>query len=264
VRWISRVPATCRDATALLSEDPASWQLSADRQTRWFSRHVELAQGRERWLVGVTDAGLARTRSPLAKRAQRDREHWERQLWHLGNQAFACQADAQAEQQRQLKTLPVWLQVACTVSSRPHYAGRGRPPKGRSPDRQTWQVQAQVTVDDELLEREVQHQARFLLATNVLDPAELPDEQLIGQDKAQSGGERGFAFLKDPLFLASSVFLKRPERIMALACWSTASPSGASVSSWRRATRPCRTSSSSPPTVPPCAGCSSALRASVC
>jgi len=28
--------------------------------------------------------------------------------------------------------------------------------------------------------------------------------------------ERGFAFLKDPLFLASSVFLKKPERIMAL------------------------------------------------
>ena len=29
--------------------------------------------------------------------------------------------------------------------------------------------------------------------------------------------ERGFAFLKDPLFLASSVFVKKPARIMALA-----------------------------------------------
>jgi hypothetical protein len=29
--------------------------------------------------------------------------------------------------------------------------------------------------------------------------------------------ERGFAFLKDPLFLASSVFVKKPTRIMALA-----------------------------------------------
>ena len=28
--------------------------------------------------------------------------------------------------------------------------------------------------------------------------------------------ERGFSFLKEPLFLASSVFLKKPERIMAL------------------------------------------------
>jgi transposase len=220
VRWISRVPATSREASALLSEDPApgQWGSSADGQTRWFSRQVELAQGQERWLVVVTDAGLARTRTTLAKRAQRDREHWERQLWHLGNQAFACQADAEAALQRQLKTLPVWLQVASTVSPRPHYAGKGRPPKGQLPTRETWHVQAQVTVVHDQLEREVQRQARFLVATNVLDPAELPDEQVISTYKAQSGVERGFAFLKDPLFLASSVFLKRPERIMALAC----------------------------------------------
>jgi transposase len=218
VRWISRVPATSHEATALLGEEPARWGRSADGGTRWFSRQVELAQGQERWIVVVTDAGLARTRATLARRAQRDREQWGRQLWHLGNQAFACQADAQAALQRQLKTLPVWLRVAQTVSRRPHYAGKGRPLKGQPPDRETWHVQAGVTVDDDQLEREAQRQARFLVATNILDPAELPAEQVISTYKAQSGVERGFAFLKDPLFLASSVFLKRPERIMALAC----------------------------------------------
>ena len=34
--------------------------------------------------------------------------------------------------------------------------------------------------------------------------------------KAQSAPERGFRFLKDPQFLASSFYLKKPERIMAL------------------------------------------------
>jgi len=218
VRWISRVPATSREATALLGEEPDQWARSADGQTRWFSRQVALAQGSERWIVVVTDAGLARTRATLAKRAQRDCAQWERQLWHLGNQAFACQADAEAELQRQLKTLPAWLRVASTIKRQPHYAGKGRPSKGQPPNHETWHVQAQVTVDDEPLEREAQRQARFLVATNVLDPGEVPDEQVIGTYKAQSGVERGFAFLKDPLFLASSVFLKRPERIMALAC----------------------------------------------
>ena len=33
---------------------------------------------------------------------------------------------------------------------------------------------------------------------------------------ASTGVERGFRFLKDPLFLASSVFVKKPERIIAL------------------------------------------------
>ena len=34
--------------------------------------------------------------------------------------------------------------------------------------------------------------------------------------KGQAQAERGFRFLKDPQFLASSFYLKKPERIMAL------------------------------------------------
>lgn len=57
---------------------------------------------------------------------------------------------------------------------------------------------------------------RFVLATNQLDKESLSDEQLLIHYKQQQGIERGFRFLKDPLFFASSVFLKTPERIMAL------------------------------------------------
>jgi len=55
------------------------------------------------------------------------------------------------------------------------------------------------------------------VATNVLDQNTLPDLEVIQTYRAQSAVERGFAFLKDPLFLASSVFVKRPQRIMDLA-----------------------------------------------
>jgi transposase len=47
-------------------------------------------------------------------------------------------------------------------------------------------------------------------------PTSLSDEQMLVHYKQQQGVERGFRFLKDPLFFASSVFLKTPERIMAL------------------------------------------------
>src|SRR5262249_34393427 len=104
-----------------------------------------------------------------------------------------------------------------TVTVRPHYAGKGRPAKEARPIRESWHVEASVTLDAEQLEREAQRRARFIVATNVLDVSDLADEQAIGVYKTQSGGGGGFAFLKDPLFLASSVFLKKPERIMALA-----------------------------------------------
>ncbi|MBF0281423.1 MAG: IS1634 family transposase [Zetaproteobacteria bacterium] len=49
-------------------------------------------------------------------------------------------------------------------------------------------------------------------------PAEVMNgHQMLADYKNQQKVERGFRFLKDPLFLASSVFFKSPKRIMALA-----------------------------------------------
>jgi transposase len=80
-----------------------------------------------------------------------------------------------------------------------------------------WQIEATLAVDDAAaLTRMVRRKASFLVATNVLDPTQLPDQELIQIYKEQHSVERGFSFLKDPLFLASSVFVKKPERIVAL------------------------------------------------
>ena len=73
-----------------------------------------------------------------------------------------------------------------------------------------------MTLDTAALERAALRQACFLVDTNVLDPNALADQELIQTYKEQHSVERGFSFLKDLLFLASSVFVKRPERIVAL------------------------------------------------
>ena len=46
---------------------------------------------------------------------------------------------------------------------------------------------------------------------------ELKPDEMIVKYKEQPSAERGFGFLKDPLFFTESVFLKSPERIEALA-----------------------------------------------
>ena len=57
----------------------------------------------------------------------------------------------------------------------------------------------------------------FVIATNELDDTALSDEQLLRSYKDQGVSvERGFRFLKDPWFYAESLYLKKPERIMAL------------------------------------------------
>jgi transposase len=98
----------------------------------------------------------------------------------------------------------------------PKYRRPGRPRKDAPPDQVEWQVLTTLAVDAAAVARQARRKAAFLVATNVLDPAQLSDQELIRTYKEQHSVERGFSFLKDPLFLASSVFVKKPERIVAL------------------------------------------------
>jgi transposase len=58
---------------------------------------------------------------------------------------------------------------------------------------------------------------KFILATNEMDSQNLSTASMLDNYTAQGTSvERGFRFLKDPLFFADSLFLKNPARIMAL------------------------------------------------
>jgi transposase len=93
---------------------------------------------------------------------------------------------------------------------------QGRPRKDVSPAGYQWQIVATVSVNYLRVVQEVLRKACWIVGTNILEPTALSDQQLIATYKDQGGVERGFRFLKDPLFLASSVFVKKPQRIMAL------------------------------------------------
>jgi transposase len=75
------------------------------------------------------------------------------------------------------------------------------------------QVTASIVTDEKKITVQKQRAGRLILATNVLDSQELSADDALKEYKAQQGAERGFRFLKDPLFFASSVFLKTPKRI---------------------------------------------------
>ena len=55
------------------------------------------------------------------------------------------------------------------------------------------------------------------MATNQLDEANLTPVDILNTYQGQVKVERGFRFLKDPLFLANTIFLKKEEeRVMAV------------------------------------------------
>jgi len=190
VRWISRVPDTSTEARAALEVADDGWQ----QEGTLFWAGAPQAPAGERWVVARTTSGEERARATLQRQVEQAHQTWEKQLWHLRTQRFACEPDAQAALAQQLKKCPVWLVAHSRLIAHPKQNRPGRPRTGTTPDRAEWQVEASVAVDAEAVTRAVQRKASFLVATNVLDAAQLADQDLIQTYKEQHSVERGFSF----------------------------------------------------------------------
>jgi transposase len=216
IRWCSRVPETSKEAKAALALQPEHWQEFSDHRGWFVPLKQQLPQGEERWVMIRTTQNWEAARDSLRKKANKDAEIWEKRLWHLSTQSFACQQDAEETFKKTISKLPAYLQATAGVIEEPHYEKAGRTSAEAKPIRMTWKIVPSVAILLKPLERAAEQQARFLIASNVLSADTLSDEALFAVYKEQGSVERGFRFLKDPLFLASSVFVKKPSRLIAL------------------------------------------------
>lgn len=211
VWWVGRVPETSTQAKALVAEEPVNWQ--GNEALRWVEREVHLGKRTERWIIAQSAEGVERQEATLQRRAEQERQLWTKRLRELEQRPFACEADAQTACREARKGAPPWLEIVLQVQVSTQHTGRGRPRTDTAPE-QVWRVHGIVSVLEAALAAEARRKARFIVATNV--PATRKNaEEVLRLYKGQNGVERGFAFLKDPLFLASSVFVKKIERVMA-------------------------------------------------
>ena len=175
VRWISRVPDTSKEARTALAVPDDAWQHEGDLY--WAADRP--APTGERWVVVRTTQGEERARTTLRRQVDKTHAQWEKALWHLENQRFACAPDAQTALDKQLKQRPEWLSVQTQLVEHPKHGQPGRPRPGVPPDHVEWQIVATLAVDEAAVARAVRCQASFLVATNVLDPTQLSDQELI-------------------------------------------------------------------------------------
>ncbi len=214
--WISRVPETSTSAKTALEEVEGQWQALSDGSGEYVVRTMELPQGKERWVIVRTHAQLQATQEQMEKQVKKTQQEWEKRLWHLSTQTFGCETDARTAWEKALKGKPSWLNATFTLNVQQQYQQRGRPKKGTAPDQTVWSLVPTLAVDQAEVTALARKKAAFIVATNILDVQRLSHEQVISTYKEQGGVERGFRFLKDPVFLASSVFVKKPERVIAL------------------------------------------------
>ena len=145
----------------------------------------------------------------------------EKALKSLINKSFACEADTLSAVTEFEKTLKFHNLSELQIVSQPHYSRRGRPNPEQQPTHNSWHILSGL-IENPVTVAAIQKQAgRFILATNSVDSEKWADSDILREYKGQQSTERGFRFLKDPLFFASSVFLKNSKRIMALAMLMT-------------------------------------------
>ena len=80
-------------------------------------------------------------------------------------------------------------------------------------EKNLYRIQVKNEMKTEEIERRRKEAGRFILATNLESSSEVTSAEILEIYKNQQGCERGFGFLKDPMFFADSFFVEKPERV---------------------------------------------------
>jgi transposase len=227
LRWLCRVPRTLGEAQRVLEETPREAFVESDSHEGYrFARTTSDYGGVEqRWLVVHSEELEKAARERLERRlARRERElDGELRRLLLGRKkTFACRADAlEAAEAFAVERLGKHHRFATDppeIVEVPRYGKPGRPAKGAEPEEIRYRLKAELERDEAAIGEDLEHSGRYLLATNVLPGSgELTDDELLAEYKGRHSVERGFRFLKDPLFFTASVFVKTPRRVAAIA-----------------------------------------------
>lgn len=213
--WISRVPETLNLAGDLI--DAVAPELMRDPAQEAI-RALSTVYGdvRQRWVVVYSPSAYQRALKTVDKHCRKQSEAESKAFDKLCKTDFACEADARKALAAFEKTLKISMVAEIRVNALPRFKGKGRPARGRQPDFHVYRIEGSPASCVQERTRRLQRKSCFILATNQLDCQALDDEALIAAYKDQQKVERGFRFLKDPLFMASTLYLKSPRRIMAL------------------------------------------------
>ena len=216
LRWVTRVPESIK-ATKDFYHSLSEENMQKAGEGYWYTKAgSEYAGVPQRWLLIFSEKAYEREMKTFRKNLEKNLEKKQTELKHLRNTAYACAADAQKAAEAFAKKLK-YLHFEYHVYEKPHYFGKGRPKAGSTPDSISWFIDGSLSYDKQKIEAERLRKGKFIVATNELDETVLSDSQIIEVYKDQNVSvERGFRFMKDPLFYADRLFIKKPERVMAL------------------------------------------------
>ena len=217
-KWITRVPETMTAAKKLVRDIEVENMVEAEKPGYKFSEVCSnYGNVHQRWLVVYSQSAHDREYKTLLKRIDKEKGKARKELFHLEAKEFPTQEEVLASLCDLEQAWPYHIGMHEIKEIR-HYAHqRGCPSANSVPTHSTYQIRALAVEDQNKIALVKKSLGKYILATNQMESEKMSCSKIIESYTAQAGSvERGFRFLKDPLFFASDLFLKKPERIMAL------------------------------------------------
>ncbi len=215
-KWISRVPENIKECRTLLEADAKAYDWQQDENGyQWTEISSKYGGIDQRWLLVYSKQAYERESKTFVKKLQKQKAALEKDCWHLSNQVFNCESDAQLAVKKLQKKYSYHI-VSTEVLPIERYDSRGRPSAGTAKKVTGYQVKSTIKEHQSAIEKQLLRKGRFMLATNDLDQEGLPAQLILQQYKQQQNVEGGFRFLKDPWFMLDSFYVKKRSRIEAL------------------------------------------------
>ena len=210
IKWLTRVPLTLKAAQKFVNQIPGEELIASYTEGYRYSAHFHNDSGIEqRWLLVESAKRRESDLKKLDKNLEKAAQKLASELRQLSRQTWACIPDARRAAQKLFKKAKYHQLGEIEIEEI-------RPTSGSQNQEQAYRVRATASESAEKLAPLNIAAGRFILATNILDENALSHEEMLSHYKGQQAVERGFRFLKDPMFLTDSVFLKSPQRIEAL------------------------------------------------
>jgi transposase len=203
MKWISRVPLSLKKAKNLVKAF-ISKELKPSDIKGYSYREEQVSYGgiEQRWLlIESTD----RKKADLKKLTQKISEEFlktNKQLVKLEKEDFCSKSLAELKIKDMTAKLKYHQTSDIEITEKLN--------KGQTV---VYQVKGKLIENQELIKKHENSCGRFILATNILDTTKLAPTEILKIYKEQQSTERGFRFIKDPLFFADSLFVKNPERV---------------------------------------------------
>ena len=206
LKWITRVPLSIKAAQFYVRETPSSDFTKTDREGyKAVEKESNYGGIKQKWIIIESETRKESDLKQLAKKILKDEEKANSLITSLSRRKYQNKAGINAVLNCEQKQLKYHVLILKDIS--------------KTTDKKTKKTVYKATFVFEQKTENIANQktkaGRFILATNVLE--NLTPSEILTAYKGQQSCERGFKFLKDPLFFADSVFLKYPSRVETMA-----------------------------------------------